>query len=141
MKNKTIKYLLSAGLFLIMTSMSIGQSSASHSVRIVVLKHNEMTLAGNNQQTKAETFNLDWQSHNPGQKITVVTKSNHTIKIVPSDISGKTGHFEIPVTNVPISLIDGNNSDKGNCQFQLITNTHKGKNTAQPVVMYTLTDV
>ncbi len=129
-----------------MTSVSMAQSSASHSVRIVVLKHNEMTLAGNNQQKNANTFNLKWHSHNPAQKITIVTESNepeNNIKIVYSDISGKISHSEIPITDVPINLISGNRSDKGNCQFQFITNAeniNKGKNKTRPTVMYTLTD-
>lgn len=144
MKNKTIKYVLIAGLFLTMTSLGRTQSSAAHTVRIVVLKHNEMTLAGNDQQKNTNIVNLKWQSHNPGQKITIMRENNepgNNLKIVYSDISRKTSHSEIPVTNVPTSLINESNSDRGNCQFQLITNIHKGKNTAQPVVMYTLTDV
>ncbi len=145
MKNKTIKYLLSAGFFLVITSLSIAQTSASHTVRIVVLRPNEMTLAENDQQKNANAFNLNWKSHNQGQKITVVSGNNvskNNIKIIASDISEKTNHSEIPITDIPTNLISGNRSNKGNCQFRFMTkvNEQKDKNIAQPTVMYTLTD-
>ena len=145
MKNQNIKYLISVGIFLTITSMSFAQSSASHIVKIVVLRHNEMFLAENDQQKNANTYNLNWKSHNQGQKITVVTENNdseNNIKIIASDISGKTNHSEIPITAVPTNLISGNRSNKGNCQFRFMTkvNERKDKNIVQPTVMYTLTD-
>jgi len=145
MKKQKIKYLVSVGILLATASTGFAQSSASHNVQIVVLRPNEMTLAENVVQKDAVKFNLNWKSHNQGSKITVVSENNilsNNLKIVASDISGKTNRSEIPITNVSANLVNGNRSNNGNCQFQLITNIsrRKNKNEIQPTIMYTLTD-
>ena len=133
------------GFFLATVSASIAQSSFSHTVKIMVLRPNEMILAENAQQKELNIFNLKWKSHNQGQKITVVAEndtSKNKIKMVAFNISEKANYSEIPITAVPINLISRNCSTNGNYRFQFITNTirRKDKNETQPTVMYTLTD-
>ena len=84
MKIQNIIYLLFYGISLMVTPLAHTQSSASHSVKIIILRPNEMRIENNTSQnyfniTQNTAYNFNWKSHDKGLKITIVRKNLSTV--------------------------------------------------------------